>query len=286
MAAIESELGPSEAQPFYAGLKDNEVILRDGALRKPTIQKCHQVSGKLCCTVADIAHLLQGHQFRRSTLGSVLSELRNRKFDEKLAHASCAVRAEEMVADDLGLGDADSSLSSGSASSSNAARRRCVKAAQSQVALENPLLTVDFPVGDRVVPMLVECSVLKTKAVSFEATQRNFTALHQWCMQDVPEREARILQPQRAHQPALKRKYSRLSSGLKPREYWKTRGLGAAAHYNSGAPAFDVKFVSEGNTKARKERDERHTHASAQHNDSQDGDQSAEANSSLEFDDI
>ena len=76
--------------------------------------------GKLCCTVADIAHLLQGHQFRRSTLDSVLTELRNRKFDEKLAHASCAVRAEEMVADDLGLGDADSSLSSGSASSSNA----------------------------------------------------------------------------------------------------------------------------------------------------------------------
>ena len=145
--------------------------------------------GKLCCTVADIAHLLQGHQFRRSTLDSVLTELRNRKFDEKLAHASCAVRAEEMVADDLGLGDADSSLSSGSASSSNAARRRCVKAAQSQVALENPLLSVDFPVGDRVVPMLVACSVLKTKAVSFEATQRNFTALHQWCMQDVPERE-------------------------------------------------------------------------------------------------
>ena len=105
-------------------------------------------------------------------------------------------------------------------------------------------------------------------------------------MQDVPEREARILQPQRAHQPALKRKYPRLSSGLKPREYWKTRGLGAAAHYNSGAPAFDVKFVSEGNTKARKERDERHTHASAQHNDSQDGDQSAEANSSFEIDDI
>ena len=32
MAAIESELGPSEAQPFYAGLKDNEVILRDGAV--------------------------------------------------------------------------------------------------------------------------------------------------------------------------------------------------------------------------------------------------------------
>ena len=64
-----------------------------------------------------------------------------------------------------------------------------MKAAQSQVALENPLLSVDFPVGDRVVPMLVACSVLKTKAVSFEATQRNFTALHQWCMQDVPERE-------------------------------------------------------------------------------------------------
>jgi hypothetical protein len=47
-----------------------------------------------------------------------------------------------------------------------------------------------------------------------------------------------------------------------------------------------VKFVSEGNTKARKERDERHTHALAQHNDSQDGDQSAEANSSFEIDDI
>ena len=43
MSAIESELGPSEAQPFYAGLKMDEVILRGGKVWGGAIRVSHGV---------------------------------------------------------------------------------------------------------------------------------------------------------------------------------------------------------------------------------------------------
>ena len=88
-----------------------------------------------------------------------------------LSHASCVAPAKEMVVDDLGLGEADSGLSSSSVST-----RPLRKAAKAhlphkrRIVQENPFVSVDFPVGGQIIKMREATPASRAEMVSFEAS--------------------------------------------------------------------------------------------------------------------
>ena len=186
-------------------LLDNEVVLRNGGLRRPVILTgCQVVGGHLFCKLNykndDLIKFLYGisprhHPLSKSALSRTLVELRDERLDELFTPCSASRVVEEDVVDDLGLGEDTSSTTVSTPSKQglrgNRGNRRTL-ALKRAVLTQHPTVTIDLPVGGDVVRMRVIAVMNRQEQVSFEAIAANFDALREWCCLEDPNNRGRF----------------------------------------------------------------------------------------------